>query len=308
MTKALSPHTDPVEAPLEASAGANDDVVLVDEASASRVTLRPSRGAIVTSFRVGVRELLYLDASTLDDSSKNVRGGIPLLFPSPGKLEGDAWSRGGRSGSLRQHGFARTSPWRVCARARSTAPAVRLALTSDDATRAVYPFDFAVELTLTLAGTTLRLDHVVENRGKDPMPFAFGFHPYFLVHDKARARIATAATRAFDNVTKTEVPFTGFEGRFDLTGDEVDVHLHDHGSTTSRLTLEDGASIAIEASPEYTRWVVWTQRGKDFVCVEPWTAPGNALNTGESLLVLAPGATRALFLSLAFTPAPANAP
>jgi galactose mutarotase-like enzyme len=301
MTHAHSPHPGPIDA----SAGTPEDIALVDEASACRVTLRPSRGAIVTSFRVDARELLYLDASTLDDSSKNVRGGIPLLFPSPGKLDGDAWSRAGRSGSMRQHGFARTSPWRVCTRAHTTAPSVRLALTSDDATRAAYPFDFAVELTYALAGTTLRIDHVVENRGKDPMPFAFGFHPYFLVRDKARARIATAATRAFDNVTKTEVPFTGFEGRFDLTAEEVDVHLHDHGSTTSRLTLDDGASITIAASPEYTRWVVWTQRGKDFVCVEPWTAPGNALNSGESLLVLAPGARRALWTSLAFTPAPA---
>ena len=69
--------------------------------------------------------------------------------------------------------------------------------------------------------------------GNSPMPFAFGIHPYFLVAaaDKAGARIATHATQAFDNVTKTIVPFRGF----DLTANEVDLHLLDHGSSDSAL-------------------------------------------------------------------------
>ena len=95
-------------------------------------------------------------------------------------------------------------------------------------------------------------------------------------------------------MTKEIVPFRGF----DLTAKEVDLHLLDHGSTESTLTLGDGSRLVIRASPEHTRWVVWTVRGKDYVCVEPWTAPGNALNTGESLLTVGAGASRSLWVEL----------
>jgi galactose mutarotase-like enzyme len=44
--------------------------------------------------------------------------------------------------------------------------------------------------------------------------------------------------------------------------------------------------------------VIWTLRGRDFVCLEPWTCPGDALNTGAGLLFLAPGETRALRLEI----------
>jgi galactose mutarotase-like enzyme len=49
-----------------------------------------------------------------------------------------------------------------------------------------------------------------------------------------------------------------------------------------------------------TRWVVWTVQGKDYVCLEPWTAPANALNTGESLIFLEPGGSHALWIELQY--------
>ncbi len=281
---------------LQAVAG--DTVELIDGTARSAVSVVPGRGAIVTRFRVGDREILYLDEETLRDPAKNVRGGIPVLFPSPGRLTGDRFVHGGRSGAMKQHGFARELPWETRSVEATDAARATLVLRATDATRAAYPYDFAMAITFSLAGATLRLDVDVENTGAEPLPFAFGLHPYFLVPDagKAAARIATRATRAFDNVEKKTVPFHGF----DLTAKEVDLHLVDHGSTESELAWGDGARVAIRASSELTRWVVWTLRGRDFVCVEPWTAPADALNTGESLIELAPGARRALWVELAY--------
>ncbi|MGH7295212.1 MAG: galactose mutarotase, partial [Polyangiaceae bacterium] len=198
-------------------------IELRDDDAGSLVALSPARGAIVTRFRVGERELLYLDESTLLDPGKNVRGGIPLLFPSPGKLAGDRFERAGRSGSMKQHGFARDVAWRPRSSGADGRTAT-LGIESTDATRAVYPWDFRASVTYALRGRCLRLEFAVDNTGAAPMPFAFGIHPYFLVADKAAARIATKATRAFDNVTKSEGPFHGF----DLTAREVDLHLLDH--------------------------------------------------------------------------------
>jgi galactose mutarotase-like enzyme len=183
------------------------------------------------------------------------------------------------------------------------APRATLALRATEATRAAFPYEFALAITFSLLGPTLRLDVDVENPGDAPLPFGFGLHPYFLVPDadKARTRIATKATRAFDNVTKSTIPFRGF----DLTAKEVDLHLVDHGSTESELTWADGARLAVHGSAEMIRWVVWTLAGRDFVCLEPWSCPADALNTGESLLELAPGAKRSLRVELAYLAPPA---
>ena len=257
------------------------DSLLTLSRAGTSATIAPQRGAIVTSFRVHGRELLYLDQATFDDRSKNVRGGVPLLFPSPGKLLEDRWRYGGQSGALKQHGFARNMLWTVESSAASQAT---LRLTATDETLRAYPWKFSARLEYRVEPATLTLQLDVLNEDATPMPFAFGLHPYFVVHDKARANISTRATRAYDNVAKTIVPFGGFE----FTQREVDLHLVDHGSASAKLDLGD-ATIAIEGSPEFQRWVVWTLPGKEFICLEPWSAPGNALNTGEGLIVVPPG-------------------
>jgi len=258
------------------------------------VTIAPQRGAIVTSMRILDRELLYMDEATLNDPSKNVRGGIPVLFPTPGKLDDDRWHFIGRGGELKQHGFARTLPWQIADRSAAETDRVRLTLESSPTTLDAYPWQFSASLTYSVRPSTLRIEFDVTNRDMTPMPFALGFHPYFHVDDKARATIATPATRAFDNLAKTVVPFNGF----DFTRGEVDLHLLDHGSACAALALAD-RTIAIDCAPQFSRWVVWSLPGKPFICLEPWTAPGNALNSGEHLILLAPGRSQQLFVEIA---------
>jgi galactose mutarotase-like enzyme len=38
----------------------------------------------------------------------------------------------------------------------------------------------------------------------------------------------------------------------------------------------------------FSALVFWTLKGKDFYCLEPWSAPRNAINTGNKLLVIPP--------------------
>jgi galactose mutarotase-like enzyme len=276
--------------------GALPLLTLTDTEADSAATLAPARGGMVIGFSVAGRELLYLDRATFDDPAANVRGGVPVLFPSPGKLAGDAWSWGGLHGAMKQHGFARTLPWEVSATGADDGAWATLVLRATEATRAQYPWDFRASYTYRLRGSALAIEMRIENLGVSPMPFGVGFHPYFAVRDadKPAVRIPTRATRAFDNRAKREVPFQGF----DLTADEVDLHLLDHGAPEASLSVGD-LSIVLTGSPELTHWVVWTLRGRGFVCLEPWSCPGNALNTGDRLLVLGPGEARSLWVRMA---------
>ena len=259
--------------------------------SRSAVTIAPSRGAIVTSFRTDDREWLYLDEATFNDPTKNVRGGIPVLFPTPGKLEDDRWRHGDRSGELKQHGFARNFSWEV--EGALDAARVTLALEASAETLQMYPWRFSARVRYTIEAAALEIRFIIANRDTTPMPFALGLHPYFLVNDKALAHVATQATRAFDNIAKRVIPFDGF----DFTNGEVDMHLLDHGSSSAVLRAGID-SISIECSPEFQRWVIWSVPGKDFICLEPWSAPGNALNTGEGVIVLQPDEERELWVKI----------
>ena len=259
----------------------------------ARVLIAPTRGGMVTRFTVGDVAVLFLDEASLVDLTKNVRGGIPVLFPSPGPLAGDHFSRDGRTGSMKQHGFARTEAWTVSAQKPNE---VTLSLSSNERTRAQFPWDFAATIRYALSGTTLTVATTVRNTDASPLPFSLGFHPYFEVRDadKGPTKIPTDATRAWDNFGKQEVDVTPI----DLTVQEVDLHLHDHhGHEATLQRVSD--RIVVSGDPEFSRWVVWTQKGKDFVCLEPWTSAANALNTGERLTTLAPGDEKTLTIGIA---------
>lgn len=266
---------------------------LRDTDSKSLLVLAPARGGMATRMSLLGRHRFFLDESTLRDPTKNVRGGNPVLFPSPGKLTNDAWSRDGKKGALKQHGFARNMAWEVASTGTEGAASATLRLVSNDETERNYPWPFIAEYTYKLKAGVLRIEQRFTNKGSTPMPFGAGFHPYFHVKqsEKGGARVGTKATRAFDNVTKTNVELSGI----DLTQKEVDLHLLDHGAAACTLTWATG-SITVRGSSELSHWVIWTQQHKDFVCVEPWTCPGDALNTGERLISLAPNETRELWV------------
>jgi galactose mutarotase-like enzyme len=266
--------------------GGLETYVLVD--GGSRVELIPSRGALVTRMTVEGDEVLYLDERTVVDPAQNVRGGIPVLFPIAGRLPGDTYSVEGRTYSMPQHGFARRLPWTV-RQAEDTRLVV--GLTSSEETLRQFPWRFDARLTFSLRGPRLTLRFEVENQDTRPMPLHLGYHPYFHVSQeaKAEARVETDATRAWDNRQRQQVPFTGW----DFTGPEVDLHLLDHSGSGTTLHRGQGRRpVHLSWSPQFRKLIVWTLQGRDFVCVEPWTASAGALATGEELVQVAPAELR----------------
>jgi len=261
----------------------------------SRVEIIPSRGALVTRMTVEGDEVLFLDESTLVDLSKNVRGGIPVLFPIAGRLPGDTYSFEGLAYSMAQHGFARRLSWTV---RQTEASRLVLGLTSSEETLRHFPWRFDAQLTFSLTGSTLTIRFDVENQDTRPMPLHLGYHPYFHVSQaaKSKARVDTDATRAWDNRQCQEGPFTGW----DLTGAEVDLHLLDHSRAGTTLHRGPGRRpVHLSWSPEFRKLIVWTLQDRDFICVEPWTASAGALATGEGLLHIAPGARTNLTFNIA---------
>lgn len=280
--------------------------VLSDQATQSTLEVVPERGGIITRWQVAGQDLLYLDAERFANPDLTVRGGIPILFPICGNLPDDTYTYQGQRYTLKQHGFARNLPWTVVQQATDGGASITLVLKSDAQTRSVYPFDFEVEFTYTLKGNSLQIFQrftnlcgTMDSLPPQTMPFSTGLHPYFLALDKEKLAFEIPAMQYRDQRTqKTQV----FTGRFDAAEDEIDVLFSPlTGLATTTIDHHQKSRIILSYSSAYSSVVYWTLKGKDYYCLEPWTAPRNALNTGKLLTYLKPGASCEMFVHLSAT-------
>ncbi len=263
--------------------------VLKDTDTQSSLTIFPDRGGIATSWQVGGRELMYLDAERFQDPSLSVRGGIPILFPICGNLPDDRYTVDGVEYKLIQHGFARNLPWSVTSQSTDTAASLTICLDSNDATRQVYPFDFSVSFTYRLRGGELVIDQSYTNNSAVPMPFSTGLHPYFLAPAKDSLTVEIPSPSYQEKQTQAIHPFAG---KFDFSQAEIDAAFTSLTGNTAIVTdTHQNLTLTMTQAAEYHNMVFWTVQGKDFYCLEPWTGPRNSLNTGIDLLHIAPGET-----------------
>lgn len=273
--------------------------VLSDEAAQSRLEVVPERGGIVTSWRVQDQEIFYLDAERYTHPDLTVRGGIPILFPICGNIPDNTYTYKGQQYTLKQHGFARDMPWEVTASVTEDLASLTLVLNSNDSTRAVYPFDFQVAFTYQLLGNTLEIRQRYTNHSSEPMPFSTGLHPYFAASDKTQLKFEIPSDQYYDQRVQETYSFSG---DFDFSRDEIDAsfqQLSDRSATVTDSSRQ--LQLKIRWDETYSTVVFWTVKGKDFYCLEPWTAPRNALNTGDHLIQLAPGSSCETLVSLAAT-------
>ena len=117
------------------------------------------------------RERLFLSDKAVFDGSIAIRGGIPVCWPQFAAL-----------GDLPKHGFVRTRPWQVAAeRCGDDYALLTLAIEDDEATRALWPHAFRLELTLMLEDDRIDLELSVSNTGEAPFSFTGALHTYLRV-------------------------------------------------------------------------------------------------------------------------------
>ena len=292
-------------------AGGESDVLL----SQGEARLRVARlGAEARGWSVGGVELLWPgDPAIWGETS-------PILFPVVG------WTRdgarvGGRRYDLGLHGFARRMTFDV---ERAAADFVRLVARDDAATRAVYPFAFALAVEYRLAGAALEVALETTNCGDSAMPYACGLHPGFN-WPFAGAPRAGALVR-FAAAERGEVPVIAPGGLFSdqtrpipLEGGTV-LPLDDAlfarealcflGAASVSLRFEQADGSALEMTlDDFPHIALWSRPNAPFLSIEAWTGFGDPVNfDGDlfekpSMRILAPGASARHGASYRFLPA-----
>jgi galactose mutarotase-like enzyme len=208
-------------------------------------------------------------------------GRAPILFPIVGALYHDTYRIEGREFSLQKHGFARRMDFEVVEAAPDRAT---FRLTDSEATRALYPWPFALDIVFAIAGATLSIEVTVGNPGDTALLASFGFHPAFAWplpygRDRADHRIVFEADEGelrkltADGLIALEPRTSPLDGRTLHLADDLfveDALIWD--PVHSRKVIygaSDGPQLVVEF-PDTNKLGIWTKPGAHYVCIEPW--------------------------------------
>lgn len=259
---------------------------LIDSENTSWLKVVPERGGIIIGFGVDGDEVLFLNKETLYDTEKNIRGGIPILFPISGQLENGEYEWNGHVYQMKNHGVARNQPWEVIeTKTEEKQASITLGFKSNEETRRSYPFDFEVIFTYTLAKNQLTIDQQYKNHSDSDMPIYAGFHPYF----KTTSKDLNYETDAKTYLDYNDMKINEIHGSLDLTNKKESFVLLDAKKSEISFGLPDlKKTISMTYGNEFKYIVLWTEKDQEFVCVEPWMAKTNELNQKEELVLIQP--------------------
>ena len=269
-------------------------------------TFLPAQGMLGASLRRRGVELLRRVEDLEAAAASGSTAGIPLLHPWANRLGGLRYRAAGRdveldpsspllhfdSAGLPIHGV----PWSRLAWTVTDAFVNRLTARLDwdrGDLLSVFPFPHRLTLRATLAPDGLTIETAL-GAGEDPVPAAFGFHPYVAIPGRPRgqwyAELSAMRRLALDS---RGIP-TGEESRFAAFDAPLSDRAFDDGfaleSEGARFAISAGGlRISVELVSGYTHAQVYAPPGKDFVAFEPMTAPTSALTSGRGLRLVLPG-------------------
>lgn len=257
-------------------------------------------GAQVTAYQPkGHEPVLFMSGRSWFEAGKPIRGGVPVCFP---------WfANQTQVQNPPMHGFARLMEWRVASAAVLDGEAVSLTLEleASQATRKIWPYDFAARYVVTVGeGLVMRLE--VENTDGKPVEFTEALHTYLAVGDVRKVTVrGLEGTAYLDKAPAGETPGPapsrrrqGTQAiRIDRETDRIYVH------TTATCVVEDPVLrrrlvVSKAGSRTTVVWNPWVQEAKrmpDFgdeewsgmLCIE-------TANAAENVVRLAPGQRQAM--------------
>lgn len=243
--------------------------VLLKLANGSHATISLYGGHLLNWIDSKGREILFLSDNSHYTVGKAIRGGIPVIFPWFGKVDGTPQS----------HGFARNMFWNFeSAAEKDGIPSLTLSLEENEKTLSQWPHAFRLELTYTL-GDSLVISVKLKNTSKQRYTSQFALHTYFLTQninnvqvrglescefiDKARDGIARGRE------TSKALKFVGLVDRIYLNvPDPVTIH----GVSNFVLSLESTMPDRVAWNPGKVEGAKLTDLPlngyEKFVCVE----------------------------------------
>ncbi|MGN1047802.1 MAG: aldose 1-epimerase family protein [Eubacteriales bacterium] len=236
-------------------------------------------GAELTSVRRGATE--YIWQANPDFWNRHA----PVLFPICGRLTDGKYTYRGKEYEMMLHGFARFSQFTAKQTAENE---LTFTLSSNDETRAQYPFDFVLNVVYRLVGAELVSDIIVKNTGKERLPFAVGLHTGFNVPIEEGTRFEDYRLTFSEDCSPDHLIFsdtcyqTGKKSAFPVENGRVIPLRHDlfDRDAVCLARTADEVTISSDKTERFVRFnyknfpylCIWHKPKCEapYVCLEPW--------------------------------------
>ena len=285
---------------------------LVSPDGSLEATFVVGAGMVGSSLRHEGAELLARRGGVARYARTGSTMGLPLLHPWANRLDGLRYTVAGRavaldpaSGVLHldgtglpMHGLllsrSRFEVYAADADAARACLSARLDFSPEPALRAAFPFPHRLEMEVSLGAGVLDVETTVVPTADAPLPVAFGFHPYLCLPDAPRSAWRLDLPVRERLVLDTRLLPTGARAPIAIPpGPLGDRTLDDAFAAPEGAVLEGGGRrIEVVFERGYPFAQVYAPAGSSFVCIEPMTAPGNALVRGGPELRLVPPGER----------------
>ena len=260
-----------------------------------RAELLPDFGGTVAHLSVNGTEVLRMDEGLLGVSN-TLAGGIPVLFPFVSATPGNAAVFCGREYPMPTHGFVKDLPFSVL---HQEAELCEIGIVSSAVTRHYYPYDFELRLRYEIIDDGLKTTMIVKNTGEQDLPFAAGFHPYFLTPDRKKTRFAFSLKEYWNYLKCDEggKPLHGIQQGELRLWDEHDTVFWDGSADCEIICQEPAYRVRMECGDTFDVLTICTNL-ENASCVEPWQARPGVAHRQEECQILKPGAQGAYTYTL----------
>lgn len=257
--------------------------------------LAPDVGGGVAAFRVGGRPVFHPDA--LRGSDARALGEFPM-GPYVNRIAYGSFAWDGRTIAVSRnfgdhphplHGFGWQARWGC-----TIVHAGKAVMTLQAKAQPAWPWAVTMTRTVTLHPDALEIALAVTNDDARAMPASLGSHPYFPARDAivrlhADAQLMTTTDGVPTQAARTPV-LAALAAGAPAGGLDLD-HCLEGWDGAAEIVWPD-LSVRIETEPPQRFVQVYAPPGANFFCIEPQSAPPDAVNRGAAH-ALAPGETLA---------------
>jgi aldose 1-epimerase len=286
----------------------NDNAAVSLAAGDLAAVFWPAAGMLCASLRYRGAELLRRIEDLEAAKAKGSTAGIPLLYPWANRLESLRYQAGGRDVVLERsspllhfddHGLAMHGvPWGLLAwevvEVKRDSILARLDWDRPDLL-GIFPYPHKLEMAATLAPGALTLQTTVFASAASCVPVTFGFHPYFAIPQLPRQewRVELPAMRRL-LLDGRGIPTGGQEAFGPVDSLLGETNFDDGFAVLDRQPMFSlsgaGLRITVTFLEGFSYAQVFAPKNKDFIALEPMTAPTSALTSGLGLHVVEPNA------------------
>jgi aldose 1-epimerase len=283
---------------------------LTDPTGELEATFLPELGMVLSSLRHRGEQLLAQGGGPEAYAARGATFAIPLLHPWANRIAAWSYDLGGHhvdvdpayahrdpDTGLPIHGVLAASPyWQVLDQTSDSLTA-ELDFGAHQEYLAAFPFPHRLRYVARLDERTLTVSLTVRPTADEPVPIAFGFHPYLTLPGSDRRdwviRLPVAERSVLDAhqlPTGVGEPLTpgALDGALGArTFDDAFERLIGESPAFSVADTDRRLELTFEAG--YPVAQVFAPTGSDFICFEPMTAPVNALVSGRGLRFAQPG-------------------